>query len=174
MRHFIDTHGPQLLETLACVVAFIAARRGARYAIRATVLRSSFRSREKREVIRIVDLLLWIVAAAVVVAIWGVKQSELLIFATSVITVLGIAFFAEMSILSNITAFLVIFFHHPVKIGDRIRVHDGDRELEGELVDITYFFTHIRTDAGGTVTLPNAALLKSTFTIEGPQGADRK
>ncbi len=165
MRHFIDTHGPQLFETLACVVAFFVVRHGARYAIRATILRSTFKSREKREVIRIVDLLLSVVAAVVVVAIWGVKQSEVLLFATSVITVLGIAFFAEMSILSNITAFLVIFFQHPVKIGDRIRVHDGDHDLAGELVDLTYFFAHIKTEAGSTITLPNALLLKSAFTI---------
>ena len=78
---------------------------------------------------------------------------------------LGVAFFAEMSILSNITAFLVIFFQHPVKIGDHIKVRDAEHDLEGELVDITYFFTHIRTSAGSTVTLPNAVFLKSAFTI---------
>lgn len=165
MRHFIHTHGPQVLETLVCVTIFLAVRYGIRYAVRATILRSTFKALEKKEVIRIVDLLLLLVTAVVLVAIWGVKQSEILVFATSVITVLGVAFFAEMSILSNITAFLVIFFQHPVKIGDHIKVRDAEHDLEGELVDITYFFTHIRTSAGSTVTLPNAVFLKNAFTI---------
>ncbi len=165
MQQFIETHGPQVLETTVCLVAFLAIRYGARHAVRGTILRSTFKALEKKEVVRIVDLLLLLVATVVLVAIWGVKQSEILVFATSVITVLGVAFFAEMSILSNITAFLVIFFQHPVKIGDRIKVPDGEHDLEGELVDITYFFTHIRTSAGSTVTLPNAVFLKSTFTI---------
>lgn len=165
MRHFIHTHGPQVLETVVCLAVFIAIRYGVRNAVRVTILRSTFKALEKKEVVRIVDLLLLLVTTVVLVAIWGVKQTEILVFATSVITVLGVAFFAEMSVLSNITAFLVIFFQHPVKIGDRIKVHDGNHELEGELVDITYFFTHIRTNAGSTVTLPNAVFLKSAFTI---------
>lgn len=165
MLDFITAHAPQVAESGVALAGSIGIRYVVRFAMHARVRRSGQKAGEAREVGRIVDLLLVFVAGVVLTAIWGVKQSELLIFATSVITVLGIGFFAEMSILSNITAFLVLFFQHPVKIGDRIRVHDGDRELEGELVDLTYFFAHIRTDAGSTVTVPNAVLLKSPFTI---------
>lgn len=165
MEHFFSSHGPQTLETVVSLIAFIAIRYAIRFAMRTTVRRSDNKAGEAKEVGRIADLLLFVVAAVVLTAIWGVDQSELLIFATSVITVLGIGFFAEMSILSNITAFLVLFFQHPVKIGDRIKLHDGDTTFEGELVEITYFFAHIRTDAGSTVTVPNAVMLKNPFTI---------
>ena len=165
MRDFIATHGPQLLETSIALAAFISIRYIVRFAMRATVIKAVAKSGEAKEVGRIIDLLLAVVIGVVLTAIWGVKQSELLIFATSVITVLGIGFFAEMSILSNITAFLVLFFQHPVKIGDRIRIHDGDREMEGELMELTYFFAHIRLQGGAIVTVPNAVLLKSPFTI---------
>ena len=165
MRDFIDTHGPQLLETAVVLAALVGIRYALRFGMRTTILKAVAKSGEAKEVGRIINLLLVIVMAVVLTAIWGVKQSELLIFATSVITVLGIGFFAEMSILSNITAFLVLFFQHPVKIGDRIRIHDGDKEIDGELMELTYFFAHVRTDAGSTVTVPNAVLLKSPFTI---------
>jgi len=79
--------------------------------------------------------------------------------------VLGVGLFAEMSILSNITACLVLFFQHPVKIGDRIRMFDGDHWVEGILMDITYFFVFIRTEQEGVVSIPNAALLKNAFHI---------
>ena len=165
MRDFIATHGPQLLETAVVLAALVGIRYALRFAMRTTILKAVAKSGEAKEVGRIINLLLVVVIGVVLTAIWGVKQSELLIFATSVITVLGIGFFAEMSILSNITAFLVLFFQHPVKIGDRIRIHDGDKEIDGELTELTYFFAHIRTNAGSTVTVPNAVLLKSPFTI---------
>jgi len=165
MNAFLTSHGAQLLETGLAVVTIAAVRTAARLATRATVRRTGTKAGEAREVGRIIDLLLALVGAIVLTAIWGVKQSELLIFATSVITVLGIGLFAEMSILSNITAFLVLFFQHPVKIGDRISLHDGERAIEGTLVDLTYFFAHIRTDTRTKVTVPNAVLLKTAFTI---------
>lgn len=166
MHHFISSHGPQVLESAIALAVFITLRYAVRFAMKATVLKSIAKSGESKEVGRIVDLLLLIVVGVVLTAIWGVKQSELLIFATSVITVLGIGFFAEMSILSNITAFLVLFFQHPVKIGDRIQVHDGDRDIQGELVDLTYFFAFIRTTEGKMVTIPNTILLKSPFVLD--------
>lgn len=165
MQHYIATHGPQLLETAIALAFVLSLRKAVRLAMRATVRTAGTKAGETREVGRIVNLLLTVVAAVVLTGIWGVKQSELLIFATSVITVLGIGFFAEMSILSNITAFLVLFFQHPVKIGDHIRLRDGEMEVEGELVEISYFFTHIRTPTGTTVTVPNALLLKTPFAI---------
>lgn len=162
---FIAAHGPQAAESGLALAASIGMRYAVRLAMRARVRRSSRKAGEAKEVGRVIDLLLLLVAGAVLTAIWGVKQSELLIFATSVITVLGIGFFAEMSILSNITAFLVLFFQHPVKIGDRIKVNDGTQDIEGDLVDLTYFFAHIRTKDGSTATVPNAVLLKNPFTI---------
>lgn len=78
-----------------------------------------------------------------------------------------------MSILSNITACLVLFFQHPVKVGDRIRAFDGEQWVEGELMDITYFFVFLRTDDRGIVSIPNAALLKNAFHIVGKASGHR-
>ena len=90
------------------------------------------------------------------------------------ITVLGIAFFAEMSILSNVTACLVLFFQHPIKIGDTIKVLDNDLAIEGELIDITYFFVFIRTVDRGIITMPNTVLLKSPFSVVNSGGSAQK
>ncbi len=161
---FMD-HMPQLVESGVCLLAYLVLRRSSRLIVRRAVRRSSYKASEEKGILRLLDLLFVGLLAVTLTAIWGMEQSEILVFATSVITVLGVAFFAEMSILSNITACVVLFFQHPVKIGDHIRVQLDDQELEGELVDITYFFVFIRTAAGGTVSVPNAALLKGPFTI---------
>lgn len=155
----------RIIETAIAVGTYLLLRSTARSLIRATLVRSVFKSREEKEVGRLINVLLFLVLAVVLAAIWGVEQSEILLFVSSVITVLGVALFAEMSILSNITACLVLFFQHPVKIGDRIRVFDGDNWVEGELMDITYFFVFIRTDDKGIVSIPNAVLMKNAFHI---------
>jgi small-conductance mechanosensitive channel len=161
----ILAHREQLIETGICLVAFLLVRRSGRHIVRNAVIRSSFKAKEEKEVLRLLDLFATVVFTIVITAIWGVKQNEILIFATSVITVLGVALFAEMSILSNVTACLVLFFQHPVRIGDLLRVEDGDVIHEGTLVDITYFFVFLRTADDRIVTIPNATLLKVPFTI---------
>lgn len=161
----IEPFRTQLIETAVSVGVYVIARSVIKWLIRIKVGGSAYKAHEEREVWRMLNLLLVLVLTVVIGAVWGMKQSEILVFATSVITVLGVAFFAEMSILSNITACLVLFFQHPVKIGDRVRVHDGQREIEGALVDITYFFAFIRTNDGTRVSIPNAVLLKNSFTI---------
>lgn len=167
MHELLADHRAQLIETGISIAAFFLLKALTRRLVRGTVLRSASKTGEGRDVQRLILLLLLLVLGIVLSGIWGVEQRELLVFATSVVTVLGVAFFAEMSILSNITACMVLFFQHPMKVGDRVRVHDGQREVEGVLADITYFFTFIRTDDGTQVSIPNAVMLKSSFTIIG-------
>ncbi|MBK9760772.1 MAG: mechanosensitive ion channel [Flavobacteriales bacterium] len=168
----METYRTQLVETAVCLFAFLFIRYLGKYIIRNAVVRASFKAKEEKEVMRLLNLLIFLVLAVILTAIWGVKQSEILLFATSVITVLGVAFFAEMSILSNVTACIVLFFQHPVKIGDTIKVLDDQHKIEGELIDITYFFVFIRTADRGTITIPNSVLLKSPFYIVGSSGTD--
>jgi small-conductance mechanosensitive channel len=165
MDDFFIAHRIQFIESAAAIAVFIGIKAASRWLVRGAVLRLSYKAKEEREVMRLLRLLLILFLSLALTAIWGVKQNEILLFAASAVTVLGVAFFAEMSVLSNITAFLVLFFQHPMKIGDRIRLKDGEHETEGELVDITYFFTFVRKDDGAMITVPNAALMKNSFTI---------
>ena len=82
-------------------------------------------------------------------------------------TALGIAFFAQWSLLSNITAGIILFFNHPLKIGDYVEVLDKDYPFGGEISDLTYFFVHLKTKKGEIITIPNSVILqKSIATIE--------
>lgn len=101
--------------------------------------------------------------------IWGIDLQQFTLFIYSVLAVLGIGFFAEWSLLSNLTSNLILFFYHPVRIGDRIRILDMDFDLTGELIDITGFFFCIKTDTGENITLPNSMVIR-----KGIQLLDRK
>ena len=91
----------------------------------------------------------------IILIIWGVDQSELAVFVGSVVTVPGIAMFAQWSILSNITSSIIIFFNHPVKLDDTITILDKDYETEGRVSDIGVFFVILKTKEGEQITIPS-------------------
>jgi small-conductance mechanosensitive channel len=78
---------------------------------------------------------------------------------------LGIAFFAQWSLLSNITSSLLLFFNHPIKIGDTLKILDKDYPFEGEVSDLTYFFVHLKTDKGEIITIPNSLLMQKSVAV---------
>jgi small-conductance mechanosensitive channel len=81
------------------------------------------------------------------------------------LTALGIAFFAQWSLLSNITSSIILFFNHPLKLGDTIKVLDKDYPFEGEVMELTYFFIHLKTDNGELITVPNSIILQKSIAV---------
>src|SRR5690606_25874822 len=100
------------------------------------------------------NAIILLVALTFLFFIWGVNQSELIVFIGSFLAVLGVAFFAQWSILSNITAGIIIFFSHPVKLDDIINILDKDYQVEGRVSDIGLFFVIIKTKDGERITIP--------------------
>lgn len=162
----MEVYKIQIIESLIALAGFLIFKFLIKYFIKLIVKQSKFKIAEKKEVIHLINLLLFVIFLIVLVSIWSVKQENILIFASSLLTVFGVALFAEMSILSNITACLILFFQHPIKIGDTISITHEGAEIVGEIVDITYFFIFIKTENKGVYTIPNALLIKSTFLIQ--------
>jgi small-conductance mechanosensitive channel len=81
------------------------------------------------------------------------------------LAVLGIGFFAQWSILSNITASFILFFYHPIRIGHRIKIIDKDYNWVGEVKNITAFYFFIETDAGENISLPNSLVMQKGIEI---------
>jgi len=116
-------------------------------------------------IIKALQLLTFLTAIILLSAIWGLKQSEIAVFVGTILTALGIAFFAQWSLLSNVTSSVLLFFNHPIKIGDTIKVLDKDFPIEGEVTDLSYFFVHLKTDTGEIVTIPNSILLQKSVSV---------
>ncbi|MEH0021113.1 MAG: mechanosensitive ion channel domain-containing protein [Desulfobacter sp.] len=104
---------------------------------------------------KIFSMLVYFNAALLFTLIWGIDFRGILIFASSFFAVIGVALFASWSILSNLTASVILFFSFPYKIGDKIKILDGDNSVSGELSDITLFNLQIRDEKGNTVVFPN-------------------
>jgi small-conductance mechanosensitive channel len=122
------------------------------------------RSRRKMA-IRAVQLFTTITAIILLTGVWGFKQNEIALFASTILTTLGIAFFAQWSLLSNITSSILIFFNHPVKLGDYVKVLHKDYHYEGEVTEMNYFFVHIKTDDNEIITVPNSHFFEKSFSV---------
>ena len=112
-------------------------------------------------------LLLLLVFITAIAAVWEVSVEGLSVYFASFFAVVGVAFFASWSILSNITASIILFFTFPFKIGNTVRIQDGDNSVEGEVKNISLFNLKIKTKEGNIVFYPNnLALQKPIFILE--------
>lgn len=106
-------------------------------------------------IIKLSNFGLSIVFLTILALVWEISFRGLSIYFASFFTIVGVAFFASWSIISNITAYAIIFFYFPFKIGSVIRIIDGDNSVEGIVDDITFFFIRIKLESGEKVTYPN-------------------
>lgn len=145
----------QILETLAILLASAVARRIIVAAIKAAQRKYSYGKPRATVITKILDFFLFFVAAGGCLSIWGVERSELIFFVSSMLTVIGIAFFAQWSILSNVTSTIIIFFSHPAAIGDKVKILDVEFAVEGTIVDIGLFFIVLQVGDGSVLSIPN-------------------
>jgi small-conductance mechanosensitive channel len=107
-----------------------------------------------------------------IILIWGVDFKNFGSVILSVFAVIGIGFFAQWSILSNITSGIIMFFIFPYKIGDYIKVHDKEHLFEGIIDDIKTFHIIIKTEKGETITYPNSLMLQKGVSVLKPEEMD--
>ena len=101
------------------------------------------------------SFLVYVVALFGIALIWSVNLGGILIFASSIFAVIGVALFAQWSILSNVTSSIIIFFTFASRVGDKIKIIDGDNSIEGEIIEISLFQIEIEDEEGNTIYYPN-------------------
>lgn len=116
-------------------------------------------------VIKYFNILLASISVIAIFIIWGVKPQNVILVFSSVFAVIGVAMFAQWSILSNVTSGIILFFSAPFKIGDTIKIHDKDFPIEAEIEDIRGFHTYLKTAEGELITYPNSLLLQKGVTV---------
>ncbi|MDG3581865.1 mechanosensitive ion channel [Galbibacter sp. CMA-7] len=116
-------------------------------------------------ILKFFNIFLFFIFVVVISLLWGVDFKDLGLFFSSAFAVIGVAFFASWSILSNITAGIILFFSFPFKIGDRIRIQDKDFPTEAIIEDIKTFHIHLRTEDGELITYPNSLMLQKGVAV---------
>jgi len=155
----------QIIETIVVLVSYLAVHFLTKITVNNTLKQTQLQRGRRKMIIKAAHLLFFFTALILLAAIWGLKQNEIAVFVGTILTALGITFFAQWSLLSNITSSLLLFFNHPVKIGDTIKVLDKEYPFEGEVSDLTYFFVHLKTESGETITIPNSLLFQKSVSV---------
>ncbi|MCD7970156.1 MAG: mechanosensitive ion channel family protein [Alistipes sp.] len=125
--------------------------------------KSEIRRKQTKQVI---DIILNIVCIIVIAVIWGVKSNNLWVAISSLLAILGVALFAQWSVLSNVTAGVIMFFGAPYRIGDEITIIDKDTPIDATIEHIHAFYTHIRTSDHRLIVIPNNLFLQKIVSIK--------
>lgn len=163
----MEAYKLEIIESLAVLVSFFALRLVIVKMIEKVAVKFSYHKPRVKVVKKLINLMLLFIVMGILFFIWGVDQSELAYFITTLLTILGIAFFAQWSIISNITSTLIIYFNHPAKIGDTITVMDKEYPIEGRISDIGVFFVILKTAEGEKITLPSNIFIQKMIKRNG-------
>ncbi len=160
MMEFLTSYSRELIATgimmlTLGILRYIVIQLIKKYAIKSEVLEY-----RKNLVIKYISVFFTSLFFIGLIMIWGVKSDDLFVTISSVLTVIGVALFAQWSILSNITSGFIVLFSFPFKIGDTIKIHDKDFPIEGEIISIHTFYTLVKTLEGELVTYPNSLFLQ--------------
>lgn len=152
------TIGSILVILLATFLRFVIAK-----SIRKIRIKFDFQKSRMSVIFKIITFIIYCSAIVIIAFIWGVDEKQLLLLISSFLTVLGIAFFAQWSLLSNITAGLILYITYPVKIGDTITILEKDNNITGEIKDIGLFLITLKTPEKELITVPNSVLLQKNI-----------
>jgi len=157
----------KIIGTAVALVVYAILRAVAGKFIDKTVAAGSMQKTRGKIVKKAVNLVLLLLVFTIISILWGVEKGELAVFIGSVLAVIGIALFAQWSILSNITAGIILFFNHSVKLDDTITVVDKDFNIEGRISDIGLFFVILKTKEGEKVSVPNNVFIQKMIRHKG-------
>ena len=154
-----------ILQTIILLLILILSTQIVKFFVRKFSALRSLDVNRKKIILNLSYMALYLIAIAVAAIIWGVDLRQFTVFISSILAVLGIGFFAQWSILSNLTASVILFFNHPLRIGDRIRILDKDFDWTGQILDITGFYLFMKTDKGETITIPPSIIMQKGIEI---------
>jgi len=156
----MDITSLKLIESAIALIVYLILRALANKSIDGTVSKKLLVKTRGKLVKKAFHVFLLLILLTFILIIWGVDQSELAFFMGSVLAVIGIALFAQWSILSNITSGLILFFNHSVKLDDTVAIMDKDYDIQGRVSDIGLFFVILKTDQGEVISIPSNVFMQ--------------
>jgi len=169
---FFETYFSQLLQSGLHIVLFILIRFILVLLLKRFAKKSERLDHRTNLILKYINFVTIFFLIVGLILIWGVDFKNIGLLMSSVFAVIGIALFAQWSILSNITSGIIMFFTFPYKIGDYIKIHDKEFGAEGIIEDIKTFHIIIKTTDGEFVTYPNSLMLQKGVSVVKPEDID--
>ncbi len=172
MEHFFQGHQGEILWSVIILVLLTVIRFVGSQTVRKIGRVGNIEQVRVLRISKYLSLLYTFLAVVALSLVWGINFKELGLLFSSVFAVIGVALFAQWSILSNVTAGVILFFAFPFKIGDRIQIMDKDLQTEGSgaqesfrIEDIKAYHVRLRSDSGQLITYPNNMMLQKAVTL---------
>ena len=108
----------------------------------------------------------WVfIAVVAAIALTGSNIEDVGVLVGSSLAFLGVALFAQWSLLSNATASIIVFFLFPYKAGNWVEIIDGDNTVIGKIKEITLFHVIMLDEEDAIVTYPNSLVFQKAIRI---------
>ncbi|WP_230818993.1 mechanosensitive ion channel domain-containing protein [Rheinheimera aquimaris] len=164
IRHFSPVTVQLIISVSVIILYFIISRR-VMPLLYQVIAHSRLKAEMNKRAAVVLHILLVLALIVVLSVVWGVDIRGLLVLASSMIAVVGVALFAAWSLLSNITAFFILLGQKAFAEGMEVRVIDGGNYLEGRIVEINLFSTVLRTKDNEQVVYPNNLLISRPVVV---------
>ena len=117
----MESYKIQIIETVVVIAGYIITHYITKIVVNNSLKQTHLQRGRRKMIVKATHLFSFITATILLSAIWGLEQNEIAVFVGTILTALGIAFFAQWSLLSNVTSSLLLFFNHPIKLGNKIK-----------------------------------------------------
>lgn len=164
-EHFSPTIAQLVISLIVMAFYALLSRRIAPFIYR-TIAATMLKEEMNRRAMVVFHILLFLLLVVVLSIIWGVDIKGLLVLASSMIAVVGVALFAAWSLLSNITAFFILLGQRSFAQGVSVRVIDGSNHVEGVITEVNLFSTVLRTSDGELVVYPNNLIVSRPVVVK--------
>jgi small-conductance mechanosensitive channel len=178
MQEMYRAYAGNIIASLVIIIIYIVARRYTRPKIEESVQQSRLNDESYKIARNSVNAILGTILIALICIVWGLDFRGLLFLSTGILTITGVALFANWSLISNITAFLILLMHSSYRRGNFLRVFDADNYIEGYISEINLFNTKMLTEDREIIIYPNNLLIsrptminpRNRFSVVGKTG----
>jgi MscS family membrane protein len=145
----------EIIATIIVFVVLLALKAIFKSIIRKHAVKYDLDIAQKKYTTKFFNTFLFVLLIVTLSIVWQISMKGLTIYFASFFAIVGVALFANWSILSNITSSIILFFNYPFKIGSEIEILDHENTIKGTVVDITFFSIQILSKDGHVVSYPN-------------------
>ena len=165
MASFSPAIVQMVISAVIILIYIVLSRRIAPFLYR-TIAASVLKEEMNRRALVVFHILLFLLLVVVLSVVWGIDIKGLLVLASSMIAVIGVALFAAWSLLSNITAFFIMLGQRNFAPGAEVKIIDGSNHIEGKVVEINLFSTVLLTKNNEQVVYPNNLIVSRPVIVQ--------
>ena len=167
-EHYKPEIAQLIVSGIVLLLYAVLSRRIAPFIYR-TIAATMLKEEMNRRAMVVFHILLFLLLVVVLSIIGGIDIKGLLVLASSMIAVVGVALFAAWSLLSNITAFFILLGQSTFAQGRTVKIVDGSNAIEGTIEEVNLFSTTLRTKEGECVVYPNNLIVSRPVFVKEQQ-----